>query len=333
MKLATIIRIGLLFLLITSFKLPVQKTFKITGNCTGFADNTLLYLDDVSDGTFQRMDSAFIYNGKFTFKGSIKGAYLKTYIRTKDFSDKCLLWLENAVIKFNGEKGNLKHAVITGSALQAEEDKLNKFLDSGADRNKQEILYIRKNPASLISANLLNIYAGSLGKEKTARLFKPFSKKLKESDFGKNIAEFLRLNKNIKIGDKYTNFQQKDVEGKMISVSDFDGKVILIEFWGSWCGPCREENPGLLKVYNEYNKKGFEILGVATETRKNLWLDAIKEDKLPWTNVSDLNIKNKAGIIYGVYYYPINFLINRKGIIVAKDVYGEALRKKILEIL
>jgi peroxiredoxin len=165
-------------------------------------------------------------------------------------------------------------------------------------------------------------------------LYNNFSKGVNNTYYGKKIREYIALNKNINIGDKYADFSQNDAKGKAIKLSDFKGKVVLLEFWGSWCVPCRKGNPELVKIYNEFNSNGFEILGVAADTKKIEWLNAIETDKLPWTNVTDLNgDKNTAALIYGVSYYPTNFLIDRTGTIVARDLIGEKLKEKLKEIL
>jgi peroxiredoxin len=138
----------------------------------------------------------------------------------------------------------------------------------------------------------------------------------------------------VKVGDKYVDFTEPNIEGKNVSLSDFNGKIVLLEFWGTWCGPCREGNPELAKIYNEYKNSGFEILGVASDSDKEFWIKSVKDDSLTWQNVCDLKgDRNKAALIYGISYYPSNFLIDRNGIIVAKDLRGEALRSKLLEIL
>ena len=146
--------------------------------------------------------------------------------------------------------------------------------------------------------------------------------------------EFITLNKNIKIGDKYIDFSESNIAGKNVSLSNFNGKVTLLEFWGSWCGPCREGNPELVRIYNEFKDKGFDILGVAADDNKAIWIEAVRKDSLPWQNVSDLKgDKNKAALIYGVSYYPTNFLMDKNGVIIARDLRDDALRNKRLQLL
>ncbi|HJS56258.1 MAG TPA: AhpC/TSA family protein [Chitinophagaceae bacterium] len=321
-------------ILTTSFIEENAKPYKIIGSAIGFSDSTLLYLDDLTDGTFKHMDSAYIIGEKFIFKGVLKTKIIKAAITTADFNDRCYLWLENSTVYFKAEKGKFKNASIKGSKTQEEQNKLNVLLDNSKNQREQEFLFVRDNPQSIISAYTLCIYSSTWGRDTTEMLYKPFSAEIKNSFYGKAVFEYLTLNKNIKIGDKYVDFAQQNIQGKVVRLSDFNGKVILLEFWGSWCGPCRRGNPELVKIYNEFNHRGFEIFGVAAETEKEYWLDAVKKDGLTWQNVSDLNgDKNKAVLIYGVSSYPTNFLIDRTGTIIAKDLSGENLRKKLTEIL
>lgn len=334
MKILVILILTTLFILTISFRQEDEKGYKIIGSANGFADSTLLYLDDVTDGSFKHLDSTFVIKDKFIFKGKLKEKVIHAYIRTEDFSDRFSIWLENSTIYVIAEKGKFKDATIKGSKTQDEQKKLNAILDSSKNSKEQEFLYIRNNPQSLISANILSMYRSTWGKDTTNMLYKRFSKELKNTYYGKKIFEFITLNKSLKIGDKYADFLQQDTKGKNVRLSDFSRKIILLEFWGSWCGPCREGNPDLVKIYDEFNSKGFEIFGVAAETNKEQWLNAVENDKLPWTNTSDLNgDKNKAVLIYGVSYYPTNFLIDKTGRIIARDLFGEKLREKLKEIL
>ena len=113
-----------------------------------------------------------------------------------------------------------------------------------------DINYVKNNPNSLISTNLLNVYSSTWGKEKVAELYQNLSTEMKNTSYGKNIKDFITLNQEIKIGGKYVDFEQANTAGKIIKLSNIKAKYILLEFWGSWCGPCREENPNLVKTYN-----------------------------------------------------------------------------------
>lgn len=136
------------------------------------------------------------------------------------------------------------------------------------------------------------------------------------------------------VGYKATNFSQANTEGKLVSLSDFKGKYVLIDFWASWCRPCRMENPNVVAAFNRYKDKGFTILGVSMDSNRDPWLAAIQQDNLTWTHVSDLKgWGNEVGKLYGVSGIPQNYLIDKDGKIVAKDLRGQALEEKLAEII
>ena len=126
----------------------------------------------------------------------------------------------------------------------------------------------------------------------------------------------------------------QDANGGLRRLSDFEGKLVLLEFWGSGCLPCRKENPTLVKTYKKYQPKGFEIFAVSQDTKRESWLKAIKDDQLPWIQVSDLKgHNNTASLIYGISYIPDNFLIDQNGIIIERNLRGDKLKEKLNELL
>jgi len=320
--------------ILTSSFAQIQKgKFEITGKLSGFADSTLIYLDDLTTSS-SHIDSSLVINNQFHFIGSLKENVEHVLLRTNNFSDYKFFWLENSTITFKAEKGKFRDAIIIGSKTQNEQNKLDAAIKTTGNEKQQSISFIRNHPNSIISANILSVYASTWGKDTSTILYRNLSKKIKTTSYGKNILEFIELNKNIKVGDKYVDFTELNIEGKSVSLSDFNGKIVLLEFWGSWCTPCRKGNPELVKIYNEFKNRGFDILGVASDDKKEDWTEAVRKDGLTWQNVSDLKgDKNKAALIYGVSYYPTNFLIDRKGNIIARDLRGEELRNKLREIL
>lgn len=136
------------------------------------------------------------------------------------------------------------------------------------------------------------------------------------------------------IGQKAPELAFQNPEGKTLKLSDLKGKVVLIDFWASWCRPCRMENPNVVKAYNKYHEKGFEIFSVSLDKDKAAWVNAIKQDGLVWVNhVSDLLYwQSQAAQIYGVRSIPATFLIGKDGKIIAKNLRGEALDQALEQI-
>jgi thiol-disulfide isomerase/thioredoxin len=135
------------------------------------------------------------------------------------------------------------------------------------------------------------------------------------------------------IGGQAPDFQQATPDGKMLSLSDLRGKVVLVDFWASWCGPCRRENPNVKRVYDEYKEKGFEILGVSLDRTEDRWLQAIEKDGLQWLQVSDLKgWKNEVALMYSVSSIPHTILLDAEGKIIARGLRGKQLEDKLAEI-
>ncbi|MEX6690083.1 TlpA disulfide reductase family protein [Danxiaibacter flavus] len=314
-----------------SFSQTEKKKFEITGKLSGFPDSTVIYLYENNTHQADLIDSTFLISGQFHFTGSFQENAIQVLLQTKGSDNYKFFWLENSTIIFTAEKGKFKEAVITGSKTQEEAEKFD--IITGGDKLKM-ISYIRNNPGSTVSASVLSIYSSTWGKDTSTMLYNALTETIKKTSFGQNVLNFISLNKNPKVGDKYVDFGEPDIDDKIVHLSDFKNKVVLLDFWGSWCGPCRANNPELVKVYNEFKSKGFEIFGVAADLDKESWIAAIKKDGLTWQNVTDLQgWNNKAAIIYGIYKYPTNYLIDRNGIIVATDLQGNELINKLRKML
>jgi len=216
-------------------------------------------------------------------------------------------------------------------------DYIDKKEDSIAVVEKNlDSLYILANPASYMSLQALR---GMGGPYPDYNLLQPkfaaLSASLRESKAGVTYQKYLDVLKSVMVGKMAPDFAQADTSGKMVSLSSFKGKYVLLDFWASWCGPCRAENPNVVKAFNNYKGKNFTILSVSLDRpgKRDAWVKAIKTDGLAWNHVSDLKFwDNDAAKLYGIQAIPQNLLLDPNGKIIAKDLFGDDLEKKLAEL-
>jgi thiol-disulfide isomerase/thioredoxin len=228
------------------------------------------------------------------------------------------------------------------AARQAKDEATTKSIEAQAkviDKAVEDSVYapfVHNHPQSPLAIYVLQSYAKNDPDAPALRsLFDGLSPAVKGSTGGKAFAEKLAIATKTSVGATAMNFTQNDTAGKPVTLSAFRGKYVLVDFWASWCGPCRMENPNVVSAYAKYHPKGFDILSVSLDRAgdKDKWLKAIYADRLAWTHVSDLQFwQNAVAVQYGVGSIPQNFLIDPQGKIVAKGLRGEDLEKKLDEI-
>ena len=239
------------------------------------------------------------------------------------------------------KRDSLKNAKATDSVVAIEHGRVNAMADS--------LKSFAKNFLEDLKSPVLTLYALSSFQNTSANVgVQGFSKTEITEIISRAATKFpshaalQNVNKNLSaINDKADvsvtkaiDFSQPGIDGKPVSLSSFKGKYVLLDFWASWCKPCRVENPNVVKAYQEFKDKNFTVFGVSLDKDKNAWLQAIQQDGLTWTHASDLkDWSNEAAALYGVQSIPANFLIDPQGNIIARDLRGEELTKQLRVLL
>ncbi|MBV7532085.1 TlpA disulfide reductase family protein [Chitinophaga sp. sic0106] len=201
-------------------------------------------------------------------------------------------------------------------------------------RADKQLDFAKANPKAYFGMVALSEGTGSpVDVKKVEPIYNAMSAALRNSDQGREMGQRITAAKTIRVGAPAPKFVQKDVNDKTVQLDDVKGKYVLLEFWASWCGPCRAENPNLTGQYKKYKEKGFEIIAVSLDDHKDKWIEAIAKDGLPWMHVSDLKgWNNEVGRLYGIRAVPANFLLDENRNIIAVNLRGEELNKKLTEV-
>jgi len=314
-----------------------------------------------------KKDSVAVKDGRFSYRGSVDEPTFVYITYDKPFGQ--VFYVENVPVEIKGDANALADVEINGGETQKEWRVLEKstkelrderrllnkefhkannakdFAARSIVQDKQAKLdakingfskaFIAKNPKSYVSLNeVRNLQYSYPEYHEYAEIYGKLDPSFKKTELAKDIEGFLALFKRGAVGEKMADFTQNDPSGKPVSLSSFKGKYVLVDFWAAWCGPCRAENPVVVKAYGQFSKKGFTILGVSLDSDAEKWKKAIEDDKLSWTQVSDLKgWRNEVAGYFAVRSIPANYLLDPNGIIIAKNLRGADLENKLKELL
>lgn len=305
------------------------KGYVIKGEVTGRTDGKI-YLKSFRNKMFFDVDTAEVKEGKFTFKGEVDQPLLFG-LATEDMNYPVQLFVENTnmdvQISNDGETITVRNSPVNAIF----QENAGKVFEEGYDIDS----LVTKYPASPAAAFFLYryfTYQLPLDELKATRA--KISPELADCPYVKDLDGIIKQLENVQIGKVAPGFALPDTAGVSVSLSDFRGKYVLLDFWASWCPPCRRENPNVVKAFNEYKDKNFTIVGISLDKDKSKWLKAIADDNLTWTHLSDLKYwDSEIPALYGVRGIPSNVLLDPDGVIIAKNITGEDLHKKLKEVI
>ena len=335
--------------------------FVITAKVAHMTDS-VVYLNYGTMGS-SKTDTVKAINGSFTFKGHVEEP-VPGFLFTKTYKVNINLFVENTPITIVADVDSMYNTIVTGKGATQEFEVFNqklmdnrkrtialfqkvydtqkagdsvtaKILQAKADSQyawefKARVAYVGEHPKSYVAAKELLAYTATNTLAAAIKMYDKMDASIKDAAIGKEIAARIDLLSKVEEGKPAQEFTQSTPDGKQVKLADYKGKYVLIEFWASWCGPCRAENPNLLKQYKMYNSKGFDILSVSLDKDKEPWLKAVEHDALPWTQVSDLKgWNNEVAVLYGIRAVPASFLLDPSGKILATGLRGETLNQKL----
>lgn len=327
----------------------------------------LLYLEQYGDGKMNKVDSAVMTEGKATFSGQLDFPEFY-YITLKDQEGGSPFFADKGTNIVNINLLDQRNPTVTGSKAHQELDAYNTSImkfDSllnvlyqqykeAKEKDDKELLaqldeqydvldgekkdfmleYATENNSSVVSPYIIKSKSYMFDLDELESVDKVLDASIEGSQYTKWLKDRIAILKRVAVGQPFVDFTQNDSSGLPVTLSEVvKGKYVLVDFWASWCSPCRAENPNVVAAYQKYHDKGFDVFGVSFDKNHDKWLEAIAADQLSWNHVSDLQgWGNAAGKLYGIQSIPQNILIDPQGIIIEKNLRGEDLQEKLDEI-
>ncbi len=345
-----------------------DKSYRISGKINNMTTGQV-YLDELGEQSFVPKDTATInQDGTFVMEGRVEEPAI--YKLAFDNQEGIMIVVDNSSIEITADSGRVAESyTIKGSrdseliqqlntimkGMQDKATSLNtqfqvaaeagneaemrrlqeEFMSMQKSSQQQMKTFIRANPNSVVAVysagNILNLDEEFAFVDSMAEAFKS---NLPDSKYTKSLEAKLSKMRSTAVGSVAPDIKLASPSGNEIALSSLRGKYVLIDFWASWCGPCRQENPNVVRMYNQYKDKGFEIFGVSLDQDRAKWLKAIEADKLTWPHVSDLKgWESSAASLYGVTAIPQTVLLDKEGKIIAKNLRGAALEEKLASLL
>ena len=345
-----------------------NQGYTINGTVQGVEDGKMVYLTKPEGRQLVKLDSAVVTNGKFTFKG-VQDTVAVRYITnaSPEVSDFGIdFFLENGSIAVNLSRENssatgtsnndiyqsirkqvndlnaqamkiyeeaMKDSTLTEEQRKAKMEEVNSLMEKATGIQKDAV---KQNITNAVGIHLLKQIYYYMDVEELASLMPQIPAAFDSDEIIVKIKSNVEKMKATAVGQKFTDFEMKTPDGKPVKLSDYagKGKVVLVDFWASWCGPCRREIPNLVETYKQYKGKKFEIVGVSLDQNEDAWKSAIKQLGITWPQMSDLKYWNCEGAqLYAVSSIPHTVLIDGEGTIIARDLHGTDLQEKLAEVL
>ena len=364
--------LGLSFLFFLNSCGSSDNQFELIGNAD-VSDGTMIYVLQADQNNQPYIkDSTSVQSNSFKFKG-VSSTPQISYIQVEGVNGYVLAILENGDIKADIDKNDISKSRVYGtksnddfikykSETKSLVDVMNNIsseaqnaimsgdvvtameLEKEYNSKEREVMlyewdFIVDNLDSYMSALLLEVFMieNKVNKDSIIDVYESFSNRIKVSDVGKNIADLLsQFEDPIEVGEIAPDFTAPSIDGPDVTLSNelVNNKVTLLDFWAAWCRPCRIENPNLVRLHKKYKDAGFDIIGVSLDRTREQWEQAVIDDNLPWTQVSNLNFWNDpVARRYSIRAIPQSYLLNKDGLVMGKNLRGQELEDRILSLL